>query len=180
MKKELSSNLLLFINRRYSRGISYIVFKPHLFVSPFFFFSQDCQQSMGLTFEVGNRRGCWVLSNDVIAYQHNYDPQINITRFSITQKKAEFIGCLIKNKIGMIKNNAQECPTVSNRAQQCTTVQQVQRIKKIKTTLIGMGKERYLLWASYLKIIIVRLGLKGVLPLSCATWLIQRLQLRSL
>ena len=80
----------------------------------------------------------------------------------------------------MIKNNAQECPTVSNRAQQCTTVQQVQRIKKIKTTLIGMGKERYLLWASYLKIIIVRLGLKGVLPLSCATWLIQRLQLRSL
>jgi hypothetical protein len=180
MKKELSSNLLLLINRRYWRRILYIVFKPNLFVSPFFFFPKYCQQSMGLAFEIGNRHGRWALSNDIVAYQHDHEPQINITYFSITQKKAEFIGFLIKNKIEILKNNAQECPTVSNRVQQCTTVQHVQMVKKLKTTFIGMDKERYPLWAAYLKTIIVRLGLQGLLPFSCATWLIQRLSLRNL
>jgi len=180
MKKALSLNLPLLVNRRYSRGVSYVIFKPGLFISPFFFFPQDCQQSMVLIFEVGDWCGRWVFGNDIVAYQHNDDPQINITCFIITQKKAGFIGFLIKNKIEILKNNAQECPTVSNRVQQCTTVQHVQRVKKLKMDSIGMNKERYPLWAPYLKTIIVRLGLKGVLPLRCATGLIQRLQLRNL
>ena len=189
MKKALFLNLPLLVNRRYSRRISYVIFKPCLFISPFFFFPQDCQQSMVLIFEVGNRHGGWVLSNDIVAYQHDNDPQINITRFSITQKKSQFIGFLIKNKIEILKNNRRECLTVSNRVQQCTTVQNDRMvlsgliglfIRKLKTTLIGMDKESYLLWAAYLKTIIVRLGLKGVLPLSCATGLMQRLQLRNL
>ena len=149
MKKALSLNLPLLVNRRYSRGVSYVIFKPGLFISPFFFFPQDCQQSMVLIFEVGDWCGRWVFGNDIVAYQHNDDPQINITRFS-------------------------------NRAQQCTTVQHVQRVKKLKIDSIGVNKERHPLWAPYLKTMIVRLGLKGVLPLSCATGLIQRLQLRNL
>ena len=180
MKKALFLNLPLLVNRRYSRRVSYVIFKPGLFISPFFFFPQDCQQSMVLIFEVGNRHGGWVLSNDIVAYQHDNDPQINITHFSITQKKSQFIGFFVKNKIEILKKNAQECPTVSNRAQQCTTVQHVQRVKKLKIDSIGVNKERHPLWAPYLKTMIVRLGLKGVLPLSCATGLIQRLQLRNL
>ena len=92
MKKALFLNLSLLVNRKDSRRISYVIFKPSLFISPFFFFPQNCQQSMILIFEIRNRYGRWVFGNDIVAYQHNDDPQINITYFSVTQKKAEFTG----------------------------------------------------------------------------------------
>lgn len=54
--------------------------------------------------------------------------------------------------------NVQQCLTVYNSAQPCNMFK---RVKKLKMDSIGMNKERYPLWAPYLKTIIVRLKPEG-------------------